>query len=98
MSEKIKIHTVSGSNNEDDDDLKNFYFLPLATAAQYEFYDKNNNLVNTTPAIIQSGTEFTFSFEDDLMEVWTITPTFSGTGNQATASGSWSNNADDIAN
>jgi len=98
MSDKIKIKTVSGGNSHDQDDLKNCYFLPLATAGQYEFYDKNGNLVNTTPAIIQSGTQFTFSFEDDLMEVWTVTATFSGTGEDATASGTWSNNADEIAN
>ena len=97
MSDKIKIKTVTGGNSNDQDDLKNCYFLPLATAGQYNFYDKNNNLVSTTPATITSGTAFTFSF-DDPMETWTITATFSGTGEDATASGTWLNNADDITN
>lgn len=100
MSDKIKIETVTGGNTEDQDDLKNCYFLPIeGNTGQYNFYDKNNNLVNTTPSTIESGTDFTFSFEDDLLESWSITDlVITGTGQHATASGNWSNNADNIAN
>lgn len=98
MSDKIKIHRVTGGTTEDEDDLKGCYFLETGTAGQYQFYEKDNDLVNTTPATFASGTTITFSFEDDLMETWTMTPTITGTGQSATATGSWSNNADEIAN
>jgi len=98
MSDKIKIKTVSGGNSEDQDDLKNCYFEETSTTGQYDFYDKHGNQVETTPTPVTSGTQFTFSFADDRLEVWTITATFSGTGNQATASGTWLNNADEFAN
>ncbi len=94
MSDKIKIKTVSGGDASDQEDLKNCYFLETATAGEYEFYDNNNNLVDTTPSIIESGTDFTFSL-DDPMETWSVTNlVISGTGQDATASGDWSNNAE----
>jgi hypothetical protein len=94
MSDKIKIKHVHGGSSADHEDLKGCYFLETSTAGEYEFYDQNNDLVSTTPSIIESGTDFTFSL-DDPMETWSITDlVISGTGNDATATGNWSNNAE----
>jgi hypothetical protein len=67
MSDKIKIDTVHGGSTKDN--LKGCYFLPTANPGDYEFYDKNNNPIETDPSPLVTGTDFSFT----LAELdWTI--------------------------
>jgi hypothetical protein len=79
MPNKIKIDSVTGGSHKDD--LKNCYFLPAATAGNYDFYDTNNNSLASNLA---NGSDFSFTLDS---HNWSIT---SFVISDSAASGNWS--------
>lgn len=86
MSEKIKINKTDGGRSGND--LKGCYFLATTTANCYDFYDTNNNPLATD--ICTTRSPLSFSFDNFKGFNWTL---YNVLISADTASGDWSNNA-----
>lgn len=104
-TDKIKIktaNTVGGGN--DGNDLKNCYFLPTNQTGKYIMFDSTGTPLVTSimpiPVPLPTGSSFTFQLPQLANVTWWIpnplagSEAFSitGTGSQASTSGSWLNN------
>jgi hypothetical protein len=55
VPKKIRIHKVVGGTGQDQDELKNCYFVQLGTDNVYQFYTPNNSPIATVPPFVSSG-------------------------------------------
>lgn len=78
---KIKINTVNGG--KDKHMLKGCYFLPSAIPGNYDFYDKNNKLLNDN---VGNGEPFDFKLDGLSWEIYNLSI------DDLRASGAWQNN------
>ena len=95
---KIRFESVNTvAPGSDGNDLKNYYLLPTNQTNMYVFVDDTGLPLVTTPMPVVGGSPFSFSLggwtwnipnPDDTAHPFVV----NGTGAQATASGSWSNN------
>lgn len=101
-SDKIKIRTATTNPpGSDGNDLKNCYFLPTNRTNNYILFDSTGTPLVTSimpiPASLPTGTSFTFQLAG--FTWWIPNPlagseafSITGTGSQASTSGSWYNN------
>ena len=86
MSDKIKIHKVTGGQHKDD--LKGCYFLPSSTiSGAYDFYDTNNNVLESG---VSGGSDFSFPLSGYSWRILNLVISLTA------ASGDWRNNAGGI--
>jgi len=104
-TDKIKIKTANTQGNGNDGNLlKNCYFLPTNQTGKYIFFDSTGTPIVTSimpvPATLPTGSVFTFQLPQLANVTWWIPNpapgseafSISGSGSQATTSGSWFNN------
>ncbi|MEN3329306.1 MAG: hypothetical protein V7638_4113 [Acidobacteriota bacterium] len=108
-TDKIKIKTANNQGNGNDGNLlKHCYFLPTNRPSQYIFFDSTGTPIVTSlmplPATLSNGLFFTFQLPQLPNVTWSIPNpapgsepfSISGSGSQASTSGSWLNN-DNVA-
>lgn len=88
-SRKIKIDDVQGGDSRDQDTLKRNYFLPTEVNDTYQFFTPDDELIETKPAVVATGCDFSFTLKDMPEVIWMVSR-FEISRDQA--SGNWTNN------
>jgi hypothetical protein len=89
-NEKIRIHSVTGGDERDQNDLLNCYFAQLGNPGDYAFYNQANQQIFTAPSLLHGSTRtFRFIYGGFLWTVDNFHLDF--TTPRSTAGGHWVN-------
>lgn len=86
---KIRIEEVQGGDWRDQQALKRNYFLPTGNNT-YQFFDPGDDPIATTPPVLETGVNFSFTLKEMPDVTWMIT---NFTINDEDANGNWNNSA-----
>ena len=87
-AKKIRIEDVQGGDTRDQQALKRNYFYPTGVNNTYQFFDPGDDPIATTPPVVASGFNFSFTLKEMPDVTWTIT---NFDINDESASGNWTN-------
>ena len=86
-TKKIRINVVQGGDSRDQQALKRNYFYPTGDNT-YEFFDPGDDRIDTTPPVLVTGENFSFTLKEMPDVTWTIS---NFDINAQIATGNWTN-------